>query len=122
MKFTEVLLLGSITTPQTFYTYSNVDRCALETAVEATGGDLTKNYGWLHAVTLWPWLNTKIQKPTIHPHTWAPPMIPIYEVIYAMNDVLHWPRPHIAEWVKFYEALYDVPVEQPITEATLATR
>lgn len=128
MKFTEALLLGSMNSHQSFYGNSDKGKCALDTACDATGGVL-ETFGWQTAMIRWPWLNTKIEIPAVLPEWWGiksdgirPKLIPIFEIIYGLNDNCKWPRPRIAEWVKPYEALYDVPVEQPITEATLVTR
>ncbi len=121
MKFTEALVLGSMTTIQAFGMCKPTGLCALETAVVANGGDL-KEFGWQYAMIQWPWLKEIIKVPLIVETQLGVTKAPIFEVIYALNDILHWPRPRIAEWVKPLEDLYDVPVVKPITKAECVTR
>ena len=126
MKFTEALILGSISTSQSFHQHDGISRCALETSVEANGDDLNAPLGWTQAMITWPWLNTKIiMDCPCGPNCGSVPTFGhIYEFIYHLNDHHHWPRPRIAEWVKPLETQYDVPVvvPTPLTEAECVTR
>lgn len=121
MRFTEALLLGSMNSQQQFHMNSGDEpgRCALETAVEANGGDI--KHGWHQAYRMWSWLTTKITMdcPCDPNCNFLSKESQLFEFVYHLNDGHRWPRPKIAEWIKQYEDQYDV-VEQPTTTEVLS--
>ena len=114
MKLSEAMLLGSISTPQTFNGIrdSNGGTCALG-AVLAGSGRLTEwkrlaDTEYIGGSPDWDqfWEEVRIQFPllsrrVVHPHIGRP--IELIDVITLLNDQFGWTRPQIAEYIASLE-------------------
>ena len=115
MRLSEAILLGSIGSEQGFGASSgypnSVKKCAIGAALFAAGVvDISFNNPFVELRDRWPWTYIDVPCPSILGYSSTKTYVA--EVIYRLNDCLHWTRPQIAAWVATQEAIYDPqPVE-----------
>ena len=113
MRLSEAILLGSVGTEQSFNSfYDNGRTCALGAALAAVGR--LQTFGIQEnndcCVSFWPWaFLEKASCPLCKSKGY------VLTMITHLNDIHHWTRPRIAEWVATVE-----PVEQPLVETVIA--
>jgi hypothetical protein len=101
-------------------------------ALFARGVKATGLNGMAMVSYTWPWVNKEVELPLellnfeyrridkyyrLNPDA----SVPIYSILWRLNDTLKWTRPRIAAWVAKQEALYDtIPTTQEATRAQVA--
>ena len=113
MKLSEAIRLGAMSCPQGFGSDAirNEARCALGAALLAVGVvPATEGNAYNQVAALWP-LAYGVKVP--HPVTGE--VRDVIDVIWELNDIEHWNRERIADWVATIEAQRDAHAE-PIAE------
>ena len=111
MKASEALLLGSLSTEQSFYPGYGTELCALETIAHALGLPCSaREYDFYsQLLNVYPWMGGYRSPCPVCKTIGA-----VISVTWHLNDMHKMPRPQIAEWLKQYE-----PVEEESTVAPL---
>lgn len=107
LRLSEAIKLGSMLRPQAFWeNFTAIGSCAIGAGLEAVGKR------WDYATSIWPWLNAPQACPECgveHERGgW---------VITHLNDIHHWTRERIADWVATVEP---AEVEATVESTVLA--
>ena len=105
MKLSEAIRLGAMLSPQGRGNKALIGehRCALGSALEAIGykGKIDGAYGYIRET--WPFSDGYVLYPVMEIE------LPIWNIIWKLNDINRWAREQIADWVETVEPRDEEP-------------